>query len=318
LTPLVSPAFARGLVLDELADLTLYQRLRPIAGPDLRRVLDELIPVETRHFRFWKDFFKSDADRLDLGRRFKVFLLTSLCRVFGDGAIQLVLEGIEIHGIRKYLAVWEKAKDTPLGEAVREVLEDEMRHEDAIVLQGKSERMNPEKVRSIFLGFNDGCVEILGAVSGFMASFETVSHVLMAATSVAAAGAVSMAAGAYVAMSSEREVERLEEGKRRFLSSSSDGEGRPSSLLQASALVGISYIVGATVPVLPVMLGAHSLWMSVMAAAAAGVLVSLILSFLTGMELKRRILLNLLIIAAAAAVSHGIGIVAKRFWGVDL
>lgn len=45
-------------------------------------------------------------------------------------AIHLVLEAIEIHGVRKYLTLWEAYQRDPLGAAVREVLEDEFRHED--------------------------------------------------------------------------------------------------------------------------------------------------------------------------------------------
>ena len=51
------PRLARRLVLDELFDLSLYRSLRDVAPPDLRRVLEQLIPIETRHFRFWQDFF---------------------------------------------------------------------------------------------------------------------------------------------------------------------------------------------------------------------------------------------------------------------
>lgn len=52
-----SPApdrLARTLVRDELFDLSLYRRLRERTAGDLQRVLDELIPIETRHFAFWK------------------------------------------------------------------------------------------------------------------------------------------------------------------------------------------------------------------------------------------------------------------------
>lgn len=314
----VSPAFARSLVLDELFDLTLYKALRPAASPALRTMLEDLIPIETRHMEFWRGFFGLPAEGLDWGRRLKLGFLSGACRLFGDAAIRLVLEGIEVHGIRKYLQVWEAAKGTPLGEAVRKILEDEMEHEDAIVLAGESSRMGPEKVRSIFLGFNDGCVEILGAVSGFMVAFRDAGHVLMAAATVAAAGAVSMAAGAWVATGSEREVSAVESAKKRFLDPQSAAGPSTESPLRAALLVGSSYAMGALVPILPVLLGAKGPWPTIVTGGAAVVGVSGILAFLTGMGVRRRAALNLAVIAAAVGVSWGIGLLARRLWGISV
>jgi hypothetical protein len=36
------------------------------------------------------------------------------------------------------------------------------------------------------------------------------------------------------------------------------------------------------------------------------------------MDIKRRILLNLVIITVAVSISYGIGIVAKNYWGIAL
>src|SRR5215208_5503483 len=134
----------RTLILDELFDLSLYRALRNIAQGDLRRMLDELIPTETRHFAFWQDFFDARVTRLDPGRRLKLALLVLLCRVFGAPVIHLVLEAIEVHGVRKYLDVWQRYRDTPLGAALRDVLEDEFKHEDATVAGDTERRINPE------------------------------------------------------------------------------------------------------------------------------------------------------------------------------
>ena len=73
--------------------------------------------------------------------------------------------------MRKYLDVWDRYGDGPLGAALREVLEDEFEHEDATVAGDAERQINPERVRNIFLGFNDGLVEIVGAVSGYGVAF---------------------------------------------------------------------------------------------------------------------------------------------------
>ena len=62
-------------------------------------------------------------------------------------------------------------------------------------------------------------MEILGAVSGFFGAFGSATMVLIAGSTTAVAGSPSMAAGIYVAISSEREITATETDKKRFLSS---------------------------------------------------------------------------------------------------
>ena len=124
----------RRLVLDEIFDLSLYRVLHAIAPPDLRPTVEALIPVETRHVAFWQNFFALErVTRLDAGRRLRLAVIVAACRLFGASAIHIALEAIEVHGVTKYLDVWQRYGGGPLGAAVREVLEDEFKHEDAIV-----------------------------------------------------------------------------------------------------------------------------------------------------------------------------------------
>jgi VIT1/CCC1 family predicted Fe2+/Mn2+ transporter len=313
----VTDRLARQLILDELFDLSLYQALRETTRGDLQRMLDELIPIESRHFAFWQRFFGLEAPALDWGRRLKLALLIALCRLFGDPAVHLVLEAIEIHGIRKYLAVWEAYRGQALGEAVREVLTDEFRHEDQVVSASIERRVDPEGIRSVFLGFNDGLVEILGAVSGFFAAFDHAASILLASLTVAVAGAFSMGAGAFVAGSSEAEVRRIQRGRQAFL-------GEPAAASAAAApfrtalLVGVSYVFGALVPMLPVVFGARTPAVSWVAGAGATLVVSAVLAFLSGMELRRRLVTNAGILAGAVLVTSAIGFLARRLLGVSL
>ena len=308
----------RRLVLDELFDLSLYRALRPLAAGPLATVLDQLIPIETRHYAFWQDFFGIELERLDLGRRAKLALLVVLARVFGAPAIHLILEAIEVFGVRKYLDVWQEYKDGPLGQAVRGILEDEFKHEDAVVSAEAERQINPQRVRDIFLGLNDGLVEILGAVSGFFGAFADATTVLVAGLMVGVAGALSMGAGAFLAGSSEAEVRDMEARRGRFLGAPAAAGEAADSPMASGVRVGVSYVVGAVVPVLPVLFGARTLLPSLLVAGAVIVLVSTILAFLSGMDVKRRILLNLGIIAAAVAVSYVIGLVAKAAWGISV
>ncbi|WP_447977787.1 VIT1/CCC1 transporter family protein [Candidatus Nitrospira bockiana] len=318
-------ALARTLILDEIFDLALYRELRALATGPLRNLLDELIQIETGHVAFWQNFFESPLTSLDLPRRIKLRILLIACRLFGAPAIHLVLEAIEVYGVRKYLSIWKAYRDRPLGTAVRGILIDEFKHEDVIVSQMTERKINPERIRNIFLGLNDGLVEILGAVSGFFGAFGDAVTVLIAGTTTAVAGSLSMAAGAYVALSSEREVERMEEDKKRFLGEASlpgqyddrprqePGDNRPFG---SASLVGGSYFAGAMVPLLPVALGATDALFSLLTAGTVIILVSMLLAFLSGMEIKRRIATNVIIIAAAVGVTYVIGRVVKDVLGI--
>src|SRR5260370_24357995 len=93
--PTTDTRLGRRLVLDELFDLSLYRALHRVAPAAQRSILDQLIPIETRHHAFWQEFFKLDLPRLDLGRLLKLWLMVAVQRLFGAPAIQLILDPID-------------------------------------------------------------------------------------------------------------------------------------------------------------------------------------------------------------------------------
>ena len=312
------PTLAQTLVLDELFDLSLYKALRQVTEPDEHHTLDELITVETAHLAFWQKFFDLRLNELDFGRQIKLSIMIFVCKLFGSTAVHLVLEAIEVHGVRKYLAIWQEYQDQPLAEALRGILMDEFKHEDVLVTALTERKINAEKIRNIFLGLNDGLVEILGAVSGFFGAFGSATMVLIAASTTAVAGALSMAAGAFLALNSEKEVKTTEIAKKVFLGEESQVAPMEESPIGSALVVGAAYITGALVPVLPVLLGAKDALFSVITAGLMVIVVSTVLSFLSGMDITRRILLNLAIITVAVSVSYAIGVLAKSVWGISV
>lgn len=267
---------ARRLILDELFDLSLYQSLRDVATGELRAILEQLIPIETRHFEFWQDFFDLHVERLNPTRRLKLALIVAACRLLGASAIHLVLEAIEVYGVRKYLKVWTAYGNSPLGPAVRSVLVDEFKHEDTVVTGDADRRLNPERVRNIFLGLNDGLVE----------------------------GGRGLVDGSW--------------GVGRFLGESAVAAEAAESPLASAFVVGLSYLAGALVPVLPVLGGARTALPSLFTAGSLIIIVSMLLAFLSGMDITRRVVTNLVIIAAAVGVTFAMGLVTKLVWGVSL
>ncbi|MEK7659883.1 MAG: VIT1/CCC1 transporter family protein [Patescibacteria group bacterium] len=310
-------ALGRTLVRDELFDITLYKKYRAMPCGHLAPLLDELIPIEQKHLERWQSFFGVSGVTLNLRRRMRLGVLVFAGRVFGESAMHIVLDAIEVYGIRKYLSVWDLYKDTPLGMEVRAILEDEMHHEKLIVAKGIERRMNPERIRDIFLGFNDGLVEMLGAVSGFTAAFSDKASVMMAGFTVAVAGALSMAAGVFVSAGSEKEIKYTEARKQQFLG------GKRGAVIAESAfgnavVVGISYILGSMVPLLPAGFLPGGIRTSIIVSVVCVVSVSYILAFISGMDVRKRILTNVILIALAVSVSYGIGLVARDVFGISV
>ncbi len=308
----------RVLILDELFDLTLYEKLHTLSSGDLERLLHALVGIERRHLAFWQTFFDLHLTSLNFWRRVKLKIIVFFCRILGEPVIHLVLEAIEIYGIRKYLVVWEAYEGERLGKAVEQILRDELGHEDEIVSALVTRNISPERIRSIFLGFNDGLVEILGAVSGFFAAFTSRSAILAAAFMVSIAGSVAMAAGSYAAASSEEEIRQVEEGKAQFLSGSRTRTRTTPRFITNAMLVGVFYFFGAMIPILPVAIGGKTMLASFISAAIIVIIVSSLLAFISGMQVRKRIVLNLLIIAFAVGVSYGMGILAKKMFGISL
>src|SRR5258707_6229475 len=86
------PKLARQLVLDELFDLSLYQSLRKVASGKLRDILDQLIPIESRHFEFWQDFFDLHVNTLDLVCRLLLEKNKKILQRFDTASIHILLE----------------------------------------------------------------------------------------------------------------------------------------------------------------------------------------------------------------------------------
>ncbi len=57
---------------------------------------------------------------------------------------------------------------------------------------------------------------------------------------------------------------------------------------------------------------------SLLTAGTLIIIVSIIIAFLSGMSVKRRVLSNLVVIAAAVGITFAIGAITKRVWGVSV
>ena len=315
-SPLISSSLQKRLLSDELADLRLYEALRIRAKGDLAETLDAFILTEKRHATFWRDTFDLKETEPDWQGRIRNCILKLSIRLIGQRIAFLVLEAVEVHGIKKYLALWQRVKEPKIREGLRAILTDEFLHEDEAITGIKGRSINPDVIRNTFLGFNDGSVEILGAVSGFVAAFPSPKLVFIAGLTDSAAGSLSMAAGAFLSTHSERELRQNDQEKKLFLGQEIATEEHHPSPLSAAALVGSAYLIGALVPVAPFFFGAKSASWSILLSGILILFVSATLAFLSGMNLRRRVGLNVAVIICTVTVSYLVGRFAEALFGI--
>lgn len=137
----------KRFVYDELFDLILLQKLLPREQGDarLRLILSDLIGEEKKHLEFWQDITGVSQPKLPFFVRAKLNLFLFLRQIFGRFFTVLILEMLEIHATKKYFFVWDEYKETELAPKLREILQDELKHEGIIVSQRIERKINVDK-----------------------------------------------------------------------------------------------------------------------------------------------------------------------------
>jgi len=69
---------------------------------------------------------------------------------------------------------------------------------------------------------------------------------------------------------------------------------------------------------MPVLFGARTVWPTVLTGGAMIVAVSAIVAFISGMNVRRRIALNVVITGIAVIVTYALGLLTKKLLGVQM
>lgn len=111
--------------------------------------------------------------------------------------------------------------------------------------RGTFKRQIAENIREIVFGLEDSLVSTLGAVTGIAVGSKSVYIVILSGLVLITAESVSMAAGSYLSSKSAIETERQihAQGGKTF-----DHDWNP---LRGGIVMGVFYIVGGFVPLLP-------------------------------------------------------------------
>lgn len=185
----------RKYLADEIAEGAVYRELANNRTGEERAILLGLADAETRHEAHWRNLLGEHAGRA-LRPSLQRTVLRFLARHFGSVFVLALAQRAE--GDSPYAA------DT---DATRQMAADELVHEEVVRgLATRGRNRLSGNFRAAVFGANDGLVSNLALVMGIGATGVASSLVLFSGIAGLLAGALSMAAGEFVSVRSQREL----------------------------------------------------------------------------------------------------------------
>lgn len=346
-------SFASTNYRNEVFDSTFYKELASIEKDrKLREVLLKLSEMESKHAEFWATVSTRRRERLSKLRysdKLKIKAYKILRRILGLQLTIRLLEAGEESAISRYYFLLNSPELTEEErKRLSEILVDELVHEE--VFKG----FEAKSIGDFVYGISDGLVEVLAAVSGFSGAFVSPLIVALSGLIVGASGTLSMSIGAYLSTKSEKEVKEIERRKliaekkvskkaiEERLTDFLNNLGVRKSVAEKAApdmidnaedvlypeenvspgksalITGISYLIGAVIPVLPYLGGFSGLVGVIASYIIAGIstfIVGSIIGILSGVNpLKKGLTMTALALLAAIAthlIGYSVSIIVK-------
>lgn len=185
----------RRYLADERAEAATYRDLAARRDGEERNILLALADAEKRHEQHWLQLLGDDVGK---PRRppLRTRLLATLARRFGSVFILALAQRAELR------AVYDNERD-----ATPQMMADERIHAEVVrSLAARGRERLSGAFRAAVFGANDGLVSNLALVLGIEATGVSSTVVLFTGIAGLFAGALSMAAGEYVSVSSQREL----------------------------------------------------------------------------------------------------------------
>lgn len=185
----------RRRLADEREEARVYRSLAARRSGEEREILLGLAEAEERHARYWEDLL---GDEIGPHRRgdFRMRVLVALARRFGSVFVLALAQRAESRSPYHY------AQDVPASMAA-----DERIHEEVVrALAARGRARVSGSFRAAVFGANDGLVSNLALVLGVIGGNLPANVVLLTGLAGLLAGALSMGAGEYISVRSQREL----------------------------------------------------------------------------------------------------------------
>ena len=274
----------------ELTESYIYQEIAKAAkGDENKKVLQRLAKEEKAHYEIWKKY--TDIEMKP--EKWKIFKYKWIARILGFTFAVKLMESGEGRAQEEY-----EALEHEVPESIH-IKEQEEEHEEALLGMLDEERL--QYVGSMVLGLNDALVELTGSLAGFTFAMQNTRLIALSGLILGISATFSMA-------SSE------------FLSARSEGR---TDALKSCAYTGVAYLVTVILLIAPYLLLGNSQY--VLALVCMLTIVVLIIAGFTyytsvaqSQPFKSRFFEMAGISIGVAVISFFVGVLAKKFLGVDL
>ncbi|WP_201270129.1 VIT1/CCC1 transporter family protein [Acidipropionibacterium jensenii] len=185
----------RRHLADERAEAAMYRSLGRRRQGEEREILLALADAEKRHEQHWLDLLGDEVGR-PLRPALRTQVLGLLAKCFGSVFVLALMQRAEAR------SPYSKDPD-----ATPKMAADEQMHEE--IVRGLAERGRKRlsgSFRAAVFGANDGLVSNLSLILGVGASGVSTHVILLTGAAGLLAGALSMGAGEYVSVHSQREL----------------------------------------------------------------------------------------------------------------
>ena len=293
MTQNVSPkalAIIKRMQQGELTESVIYEKIAAFAkGDENKATLRRLAEEEKGHYQIWKKYTGLEM-KPEMG---KVLKYTLIARILGFTFAVKLMERGEENAQEEYALLAEEVEES---KAIRHQEEE---HEEALLAMLDEERL--QYVGSMVLGLNDALVELTGSLAGFAFALQNNRLIALSGLIVGISATFSMASSEFLAARSE---------------------GR-SDALKSCSYTGIAYLLTVIALIAPYLLLPAGMYVpALLCMLAVVILIIAGFTYYTSVAqdepFKSRFLEMAVISISVAVVSFIVGILAKKFLGVDL
>ena len=280
----------KGMQQSELTESVIYERIARFAkGEENKQTLLRLSREEKAHYEIWKKYTGLEM-KPEAG---KVFKYAFIARILGFTFAVKLMERGEKNAQDEYAILAAEVEESVT------IRQQEEEHESTLLGMLDEERL--QYVGSMVLGLNDALVALTGSLAGFAFALQNTRLIALSGLIVGISATFSMASSEFLAARSE---------------------GR-SDALKSCSYTGIAYLLTVVALIAPYLL--FPVGQYIPALICMLVVVILIIAGFTyytsvaqDQPFKNRFLEMALISVSVAVVSFIVGILAKKFLGVDL
>jgi VIT1/CCC1 family predicted Fe2+/Mn2+ transporter len=280
---------------DELFEKEVYLHIAKFIKDDKdRETLIRIANSEVEHYEIWKKYTKVDVKP----SKIKVYIYTFFAWLLGYTFVIKIMEKIQ-GGFNEIIV---KKFFTEINENIPnidKILKDEEEHEEKLIQMIDEEKL--QYVGSMVLGLNDALVEFTGSLAGWTFAMQSNKLILLAGIITGISATLSMASSEY-------------------LSAKNEGEENP---LKSAIYTGIAYIITVIILLIPYAIlpneyFIHSLIIMLLFVIIIIAAFNFYISVAKDLNFKEKFKEMSLISLSVASVSFIIGILVKKFIGIDI